>query len=114
MKIKQSDLKRLEKMGLKAEQIDAIKVIIETKDKIIIIENPTVIKASVMGQDAITITGGVRKEEDKNKQQQIEIKEEDVKFIMEQTGKSEKEVREALIKAEGDIAKAIMILTGQQ
>ncbi|MEM0173031.1 MAG: nascent polypeptide-associated complex protein [Sulfolobaceae archaeon] len=114
MKIKQSDLKKLEKMGLKTEQIDAIKVIIETKDKIITIENPMVIKASVMGQDAITITGGVIKEEEKKQQQKFEIKDEDVKFVMEQTGKSEKEVREALVKAEGDIAKAILILTGQQ
>jgi nascent polypeptide-associated complex subunit alpha len=113
-KVKPSDLKKLERMGLKIDQIEAIKVIIETKDKLIIIENPMVAKTSMMGQEVITIAGGITREEQKIQEAKIEIKEEDVKFVMEQTGKSEKEVREALIKAKGDIAQAILILTGQQ
>ncbi|BDB97278.1 nascent polypeptide-associated complex protein [Saccharolobus caldissimus] len=111
-KIKPSDLKKMERMGIKTEQINAIRVIIETPDKNIIIENPLVAKTSVMGNEAIVITGGNTKEEQKQ-QSQIEVKEEDVRFVMEQTGKSEKEAREALIKANGDIAKAIMILQGE-
>ncbi|MCY0859405.1 MAG: nascent polypeptide-associated complex protein [Sulfolobaceae archaeon] len=96
-------------MGIKAEQINAIRVIIETEDKNIIIENPTVTKATVMGQEAITVIGTIKEEP---KQKTVEIREEDVKFLMEQTGKSEQEVREALNKANGDVAKALMILTG--
>jgi len=34
-----------------------------------------------------------------------------VKFVMEQTGKSEAEVRQALQKTNGDIAQAILLLT---
>ncbi|WP_338600302.1 nascent polypeptide-associated complex protein [Sulfolobus tengchongensis] len=110
-KIKPSDLKKMERMGIKTEQINAIRVIIETPDKNIVIESPTVAKTNVMGNEAIVIFGGQAKEEEKQKQ--IEIKEEDVRFVSEQTGKSEKEAREALIKANGDIAKAIMILQGE-
>ena len=110
-KIKPSDLKKMERMGIKTEEINAFRVIIETPNKNIIIENPTVIKTSVMGNEAIMITGGEIKEEETK--QQVEIKEEDVRFVMEQTGKSEKEVREALLKTNGDIAKAIMILQGE-
>ncbi|QGA54822.1 nascent polypeptide-associated complex protein [Sulfolobus sp. E5-1-F] len=110
VKIKPSDLKKMERMGIKTEQINAIRVIIETNEKNIIIENPTVTKTNVMGNEAIVIFGGQTREEQKQSNQQVEIKEEDVKFVAEQTGKSEKEAREALIKANGDIAKAIMIL----
>ncbi|WP_048049765.1 nascent polypeptide-associated complex protein [Saccharolobus islandicus] len=110
-KIKPSDLKKMERMGIKTEQINAIRVIIETNEKNIVIENPTVTKTNVMGNEAIVIFGGETREEQKHNQ--VEIKEEDVKFVAEQTGKSEKEAREALIKANGDIAKAIMILQGE-
>lgn len=99
-------------MGIKAENIDALRVTIETKDEIIIIESPIVMKTSVMGQEAIFISGGQTRIE-KKEQAKPEIKEEDVKFVMEQTGKSESEVREALMKTNGDIAAAIALLTGQ-
>jgi nascent polypeptide-associated complex subunit alpha len=39
------------------------------------------------------------------------VSEDDVKFIVEYTGVSYEKAREALIKAKGDIAKAIMMLT---
>ncbi|AKA73691.1 nascent polypeptide-associated complex protein [Saccharolobus solfataricus] len=110
-KIKPSDLKKMERMGIKTEQINATRVIIETNEKNIVIENPTVMKTNVMGNEAIVIYGGQTREE--KKQSQIEIKDEDVKFVAEQTGKSEKDAREALVKANGDIAKAIMILQGE-
>lgn len=109
-KIKPSDLKKLEKMGIKTEQINAIRVIIETEDKNLIIENPVVTKAIVMGQEAITVMGTIREEP---KVKTLQIRDDDVRFLMEQTGKGEQEVKDALIKANGDVAKALMILTGQ-
>ncbi|ARM76628.1 nascent polypeptide-associated complex protein [Acidianus manzaensis] len=113
-KISQKDLKNLQRMGIKAENIDAIRVTIETKDELIIIESPIVMKTSVMGQEAILVSGGqTRTEKKAEESNKVEIKEEDVKFVMEQTGKSESEVREALAKTNGDIASAIMLLTGQ-
>ncbi|MFP3165137.1 MAG: nascent polypeptide-associated complex protein [Acidianus sp.] len=108
------DLKALQRMGIKAEKIDALRVTIETPDEIITIESPMVMKTSFAGQEAIVVSGGETKVEKKGEQQKVEIKDEDVKFIMEQTGKPENEVREALVKANGDIAKAIMILNGQE
>ncbi|AWR94871.1 nascent polypeptide-associated complex protein [Acidianus brierleyi] len=114
MKIKPKDMKNLERMGIKTENIDATRVIIETQNGKIIIESPTVTKTVAMGQEAIIIMGGEKREEKNEESTGKEIKEEDVKFIAEQTGKSEAEAREALEKANGDIAKAIMILTGSQ
>ncbi|WP_369611588.1 nascent polypeptide-associated complex protein [Sulfurisphaera javensis] len=99
-------------LGLKTEQLDAVKVTIELKDKVLVIENPTVVKMIAQGQEVYSVIGSAR--EEAKEQPKVEIKDEDVKFVMEQTGKSEKEVREALEKSNGDIAKAILLLTGQE
>ncbi|EZQ06759.1 MULTISPECIES: nascent polypeptide-associated complex protein [Acidianus] len=113
-KISQKDLKNLQRMGIKAENIDAIRVIIETKDENIIIDSPTVIRTSAMGQDAIMVSGGQERVEKKVVQSNVEIKDEDIKFVAQQTGKTEVEAKDALIKAKGDIAQAILILSEQQ
>jgi nascent polypeptide-associated complex subunit alpha len=42
--------------------------------------------------------------------QKAEINQEDIKTVMEQTNVSEAEAREAIEKAEGDLAKAILNL----
>lgn len=111
MKPKPNQFKNLEKMlGLKTEQLDAIKVTIELKDKVLVIENPTVVKMIAQGQEVYSVIGSAK---ETPKEEKVEIKDEDVKFVMEQTGKSEKEVREALEKTKGDIAQAILLLTGQ-
>ncbi|QIW24977.1 nascent polypeptide-associated complex protein [Sulfolobus sp. S-194] len=113
MKPKPNQFKNLERMlGVKTEQLDAVKVTIELKDKILVIENPTVIKMVAQGQEIYSVMGQAK--EAQKEEPKVEIKDEDVKFVMEQTGKGEQEVREALQKANGDIAKAILLLTGQE
>ncbi|EHP68287.1 transcription factor [Metallosphaera yellowstonensis MK1] len=111
MKVKPKDLKKLERLGVKAENINATRVVIETPEENIIVDSPIVTKANVMGQEAITVMGQIRVEK---KSQPSTYKDEDVRFIMEQTGKSEAEAKEALAKAGGDIAKAILLLTEGQ
>ncbi|AAY81640.1 nascent polypeptide-associated complex protein [Sulfolobus acidocaldarius] len=109
-KFNPKQMKDLERMlGLKTEQLNAVKVTIELQDKILVIDNPVVVKMLAQGQEVFSVMGSAR--EESKQQQKVEIKEEDVKFIMEQTGKSEKEAREALEKSNGDIAKAILALT---
>ncbi|MEM0249909.1 MAG: NagC family transcriptional regulator, partial [Desulfurococcaceae archaeon] len=41
------------------------------------------------------------------------LSEDDIKFVMDQTGASRDKAVEALVKAKGDIARAIMILRGE-
>ncbi len=113
MKVSPKDLKKLEKMGIKTQNIDALRVIIETPNERIVIESPMVTKANVMGQEAITVVGGTTRVESKA-EPKVEVNEDDVRFVMEQTGKPEAQVREALSKANGDIAKAILSLTEGQ
>ena len=104
MKINPKQLERIARqMGMKMETIDAEEVIIKTKDKDIIISNPQVSKVNMMGQETFQITGSVS---EKSKQ---ELSEEDIKIIIEKTGVSEEEAKDAL-KETGSVAEAIIKL----
>jgi nascent polypeptide-associated complex subunit alpha len=93
----------MKQMGIKQEEIDALRVIIEKEDGKIIIENPSVAKITMQGTESWQITGEAREEE-------TGISEGDVKLVMEKTGKSEKEARAALQRTQ-DLAEAILELS---
>jgi nascent polypeptide-associated complex subunit alpha len=94
----------MKQMGISQEEIDASKVIIECSDKNIVINNPSVIKIKMQGQESFQITGDVSKEIKE------ENTEEDIKIIMEKTGVSEDIARSALEKAEGNLTEALIEL----
>ncbi len=94
----------MKQMGIKSEEIDAVKVTIETSDgKTISIEQPQVTKITMQGQASFQIAGNIRVEDKSS--------EGDIKLIMEQTGCSEDEAKAALEKSGGDIAQAIVSLS---
>lgn len=97
--------KMMKQMGIDSKDIEAKKVVIETEDGSYIIENPQVVQITMQGQKSFQISGNVKFEE--------EVKSEDLKLIMEQTGCSENEAKEALEKSDGDIASAILLLKGE-
>lgn len=92
----------MKKMGLKQESIEASQVIIKQKDKELVINNPDIQRIIMMGQESLQITGAI--------EERPLNQEEDIKLIIEQTKVSEKEAREVLRKADGDLAKAILEL----
>lgn len=96
----------MKQLGINQQEIDADRVVIESKDKKIIIDSPNVVKVKFQGQETFQITGESREEsneEDKS--------EEDVKTVMEKTGKSKEEAEKALKEAKGDLAEAILALS---
>ena len=95
----------MKKMGIAQEEIDASRVIIECEDKNIIIENPSVMKIKMQGNESFQISGDVSEEETSS------FSEEDIQIVTDKTGKSKEEVIEALEKTEGDIAQAIIELS---
>ena len=99
----------MKQLGINQEEIDAERVIIEKNDGRIIIENPGVQRINMQGQESWQITGEAR-EEAGSGEQEVGIKEDDVKLVMEKTGKSEKEARKSLEDAGGNIAEAILNL----
>jgi len=96
----------MKQMGIAQEEIDASKVIIEKTDNTrLIIENPSVIKIKMQGQESFQITG-----EAKEETSATEISEEDIETIIEKTGCTKKQARDALEKT-GDLAEAILELS---
>ncbi len=89
----------MRQFGIKSEELPAEKVVIESKGKKIIIENPQINVIEAQGQKTYTIMGEAREE--------TGTSEEDLKLVMEQTGATKKQAEEALKKSNGDIAEAI-------
>jgi len=92
----------MKQLGIKSEEIPAEKVIIQLKDKKIVIDNPAVSSIDMQGKKTYTIMGEERIEEKEN--------EEDLKMVMEQAKVSKEEAKKALKESDGDIAEAIMKL----
>ena len=93
--------KAMQRMGVRQEEIEATEVIIKTKEKNLIIKNPTVTKVNMIGQESLQISGEIEEEG---------IPEEDIKIVAEQAKVSEKEAEKALKESNGDIAEAILKL----
>ena len=85
----------MKQMGIRQEEIDAVRVIIEKADSQIIMQ----------GQESWQVVGNAREET-----KEAEISDDDISLVAEKTGKSKEEARRALEAASGDIAEAIVKL----
>lgn len=96
----------MKQMGIAQEEIDASRVVIEKNDNTnIIIENPSVTKIKMQGQETFQIAGDISEET-----AEIGISEEDIQTVVEKTGASKEKAKEALEKT-GDLAEAILELS---
>jgi nascent polypeptide-associated complex subunit alpha len=95
----------MKQMGIKQEEIEVERVVIEGKDKRIIIEPALVQKITMQGQGSWQITGNAREES-----KEVQFSDEDVELVMEKTGVSEEEARKALNQTK-DVAEAIVMLS---
>ncbi len=95
----------MKKMGISQEEIDASKVIIEKNDgSKLVIEDPSVTKINMQGQETFQIAGEISEEEGEK------FSQEDIQTVVEKTGVSEEKAREALEETE-DLAEAILKLS---
>ena len=101
-----SDPRKLEKimkkLNMNVREIAATEVVIKSEDKEIIIKNPQVMIADMMGKEVYQITGDVY--------EGTALREEDIHLVMAQTGKDKQTVVETLKRLNNDLAKAIMEL----
>ena len=96
----------MKQMGMAQDEIDASKVIIEKNDGgKLIIDNPSVTKISMQGQESFQISGNIREENSAPS-----ISEEDINTIIEKTSVSKEKAHETLEKT-GDLAEAILELS---
>ncbi len=97
----------MRQMGIQQVDIPATEVIIRTKEKDIIITNPSVAKVNMMGQETFQVSGEIHEKEPDTSP---EISKEDIETVMKQTGAEEDTARNALKEAEGNLAEAIINL----
>ncbi len=93
--------KMMKQMGVDMEEIDAEKVEVTVGDRKLVFRNPELSKIEAQGQEIFQLQGDYEEVED--------ISSEDVELVMEKTGCSEEEAREALEDAD-DVAEAVMNL----
>jgi len=92
----------MKQLGIQQEDIPADRVIIEAKDKKIIIDEPSVVKVKMSGQESFQISGKISEEG--------KVNEEDIKTVMEKTGCTKEKAASALKETNGDLAEAILSL----
>jgi len=102
--------KLMKRMGIKSDEIQAEQVVIRCVDREIIIDEPSVVKTVIQGQEMFQIQGKIR--EAAALEVSADISQEDVNLVMSQAGVSEEKAIAALEKAKGDLAQAIMDLKG--
>ena len=93
----------MKQLGIKSDELEAKKVTIELADgKKLIFNEPQVQCMEVQGSKTYTLIGEPVEEKT--------IPADDIKMVAEQAGVPEKKAKEALEKANGDIAEAILAL----
>lgn len=98
----------MKQMGIKTEEIDAERVVIEKADgSKIVVESPSVQAIEMQGQKSFQIAGKISEEAGEG-----ESEKGDVEIIMEECGCTREEAEAALEKAKGDLAEAILSLKG--
>jgi len=100
----------MKRMGIKQQEIDALQVIIKTSDRDIVIDNPSVSKVNMMGEESFQISGVISERPLSSDYSVPEISDDDINTVAEQTGKSKDEARKAIEDCNGDLAEAILKL----
>jgi len=94
----------MKQMGINQEDIPSSRVIIEKEDgNKIIIENPSVTKIKMQGQETFQIAGDISEEENS-------FSEKDIEVVMQKTNCSREDAENALQET-GDLAEAILKLS---
>jgi len=110
----------MQRMGMQMQEFSGVtRVIIQSPGKEIVIEQPTVTSINVQGQKMYQITGGRATERAPQavagpgtvvEKPQVQVPEEDVLLVAQQGKVTMEKARETLIKCDGDLAKAILML----
>lgn len=100
----------MKRLGIQQQEIDAKEVIIRLEDREIVISNPSVSKVNMMGQETYQISGQEEERSLTSEAKGVDISDEDVETVMEQTGADQDEAYKAIEEFDGDLAKAIMKL----
>jgi nascent polypeptide-associated complex subunit alpha len=99
----------MRRLGINVKEIkNVVKVVIQTDSQEYVFDEAEVTMMDAQGQRTFQIMGKPRIVE-----REAGVPAEDIRLVMQQTGKSEDEATQALKATKGDIAEAILKLTEQ-
>ena len=98
--------KMMKQMGVDMDELDADKVEVHIGDKKLVFNSPQISKIDAQGNEIFQLQGNYSTEE---KSQEPEVDEDDIDLVVEKTGASREEAREALEDSD-EVADAIMQL----
>ena len=105
----------MRQMGMSMEPVEGVReVVLKLPGKRVVLEDPEVFVVEMGGQRVYQVLPGAIREEAVVEEEKPAIPEEDVLLVAQQAGVSPEEAREALEKTGGDLARAILLLTGQE
>ncbi len=122
-RVKRRSMERqMRKAGVDYEQMDgATEVIIRFPDKELVIPEPQIVMMQAQGEKIYQIIGeseeraptaSTKVDSEMPTESAVTFTEEDVQLVASQASVTEEQAREALQQAEGNLAKAIIALTG--
>ncbi len=97
----------MKKLGIKQEELNVKNIIFNLEGEQYLFENPEVVMIDMKGVKTFQITGEYKKIPLEEK---IEINEEDIKTVVEQTNTTYETAKKILEETKGDIAEAILKL----
>ncbi|MFB6242327.1 MAG: nascent polypeptide-associated complex protein [Candidatus Nanosalina sp.] len=98
--------KMMKQMGVDMEELDADRVEVHIGDEKLVFNAPEISKIDAQGNEIFQLQGSYSREE---KSSEPEVEEEDIDLVVEKTGASREDAREALKDSE-EVADAIMKL----
>jgi nascent polypeptide-associated complex subunit alpha len=102
----------MKQMGMNMNEMgDIQRVILQGRNREIVIEGPQVTSIDVQGTTMYQVAGGTETERKlETQEQEVQIPEEDILLVAQQANVSMDKARAALEKTEGDLAQAILNL----
>ncbi|WP_456420829.1 nascent polypeptide-associated complex protein [Thermococcus sp.] len=101
--------KLMRQLGIKMEELEGVKeVVLRLEGREIVLKNPVVTVMVVQGEKTYQIVP-----ESEEVREVLEIPEEDIQLVMEQAGVDRETALNALKETKGDIAEAILKLSGE-
>ena len=100
--------KLMRQLGIKMEELDGVKeVVLRLEGREIVLKNPVVTVMVVQGEKTYQIVPG-----SEEVREVLQIPEEDIQLVMEQAGVDRETALRTLKETKGDIAEAILKLSG--
>lgn len=101
--------KLMQQMGIKNSEVPATRVVVESENGNLVIDNPQVTMIEMGGQKSLQVIGEIREEKAGETSTDTSAKtQSDVEIVMEKTRCSREKAEAALKEANGDMVEAIM------